>query len=264
MWRLQLLLQPSRRFSAFIAVGVREILGLDIGASEEEGFWTPFLRRLADRGLKGVELVTSDAHGGLQQAIATVLTGAGWQRCRVHFMCNVLAHVPKRDRSIVVAAIHTLFAQPNQEAAGQQLAQVVGAIEPRWPKAAEVVDRGENEVLTYMAFPPEHWSRIYSTNPLERLNREVYKLRSHLAAGSGHIGCPLDIHAPGQSTLRLAAIYIGEGGGVHDHRGLNLAGERGEAGFVRYVQLTEGSVEGVGRLVDIHSKDVVTPGHILE
>ncbi len=161
-----------------IAIGVREtgereILNLDIGASEEEAFWTPFLRGLADRGLKGVKLVTSDAHRGLQQAIATVLTGAAWQRCRVHFMRNVLAHVPKRDKSIVAAAIRTVFAQPNQEAARQQLVEVVRVMEPRWPKAAEVLERGENEVLTYMTFPPEHWSRVYSTNPLERLNREV-------------------------------------------------------------------------------------------
>jgi putative transposase len=161
-----------------IAIGVREtgereILSLDLGASEEEAFWTPFLRGLANRGLKGVQLVVSDAHRGLQQAIATVFTGASWQRCRVHFMRNVLSHVPKRDKSIVAAAIRTVFAQPNQEAARQQLAEVVRAMESRWLKAAEVLARGENEVLTYMTFPPEHWSRIYSTNPLERLNREV-------------------------------------------------------------------------------------------
>jgi transposase-like protein len=113
-----------------IAIGVREtgereILNLDIGASEEEASWTPFLGGLADQGLKGVNLVTSDAHRGLQQAIATVLTGAAWQRCRVHFMRNVLAHVPKRDKSIVAAAIRTVFAQPNQEAARQQLVEVV-------------------------------------------------------------------------------------------------------------------------------------------
>jgi transposase-like protein len=161
-----------------IAVGVREtgereILAIDIGASEEEAFWTAFLRGLVGRGLNGVQLVVSDAHEGLKGALATVLTGAVWQRCRVHFMRNVLAHVPKRDKSIVAAAIRTIFAQPSQEAARQQLAEVVRAMETRWPKAAEVLAAGEEDVLVYMTFPPEHWSRIYSTNPLERVNREV-------------------------------------------------------------------------------------------
>ncbi len=161
-----------------IAIGVqetgeREILAVDIGASEEEAFWTEFLRGLVARGLKGVQLVISDAHQGLKEAIATVLAGAAWQRCRVHFMRNVLAHVPRGDKSVVAVAIRTIFAQPNQEAARQQLAEVVQAMEPRWPKAAQVLSAGEDDVLTYMTFPPEHWTRIYSTNPLERLNREV-------------------------------------------------------------------------------------------
>jgi transposase-like protein len=153
--------------------GEREILAIDIGASEEEAFWTDFLRGLVERGLKGVQLVISDAHKGLRGAMNTVLTGTAWQRCRVHCMRNVLAHVPKRDKSIVAAAIRTIFAQPSQEAARQQLAEVVRAMEARWPKAAEVLVAAEDDVLTYMTFPPEHWSRIYSTNPLERVNREV-------------------------------------------------------------------------------------------
>jgi putative transposase len=161
-----------------IAIGVREsgereILAVDIGASEEEAFWTPFLRGLVARGLQGVQLVISDAHQGLKEAIASVLAGAAWQRCRVHFMRNVLAHVPRGDKSVVAVAIRTIFAQPNQEAARQQLAEVLRAMEARWPRAAEVLSAGEDDVLTYMSFPPEHWTRIYSTNPLERLNREV-------------------------------------------------------------------------------------------
>ncbi|MGD2253715.1 MAG: IS256 family transposase [Anaerolineales bacterium] len=161
-----------------IAIGVREtgereILAIDIGASEEEAFWTAFLRGLVERGLRGVQLVTSDSHKGLKGAMAAVLTGTTWQRCRVHCMRNVLAHVPKRDKSIVAAAIRTIFAQPSQEAARQQLAEVVKAMETRWPKAAEVLIAAEEDVLSYMTFPPEHWSRIYSTNPLERVNREV-------------------------------------------------------------------------------------------
>jgi transposase-like protein len=161
-----------------IAIGVRqtgerEILGVEIGASEEESFWKAFLRGLVERGLKGVELVISDAHQGLRQAIQAVLVGAAWQRCRVHYMRNVLAHVPKGDKSIVAAAIRTIFAQHNEEAARQQLGEVVEVMAPRWPRAAEVLAGGEEEVLTYMSFPGEHWTRIYSTNPLERLNKEI-------------------------------------------------------------------------------------------
>ena len=161
-----------------IAIGVREsgereILAVDVGASEDEAFWKAFLRRLVSRGLKGVKLVISDAHEGLKGAVAAVLAGTAWQRCRVHFMRNVLTHVRKADNSMVAAAIRTIFAQPDQEAARQQLTEVVAVMKPRWPKAAEVLANGEEEVLTYMTFPVEHWTRIYSTNPLERLNREV-------------------------------------------------------------------------------------------
>ena len=161
-----------------IAIGVREtgereILGFDLGASEEEAFWVEFLRGLVQRGLKGVQLVISDAHQGLKGAVEQVLAGASWQRCRVHFMRNVLAHVPKGDKAMVAAALRTVFAQPHRRAAGEQLAEVVRAMQPRWPKAAKVVAEAEEDILTYMAFPPEHWTRIYSTNPLERLNKEV-------------------------------------------------------------------------------------------
>jgi transposase-like protein len=161
-----------------IAIGVREtgdrdILGFAIGASEEQAFWLDFLRGLVRRGLKGVRLVTSDAHEGLKSALDQVLGGASWQRCRVHFMRNILAHVPKGDKSMVAAALRTIFAQPDREAAGQQLAEVVLAMRARWPKAAELLAEAEEDILAYMAFPPEHWTRIYSTNPLERLNKEI-------------------------------------------------------------------------------------------
>jgi transposase-like protein len=190
-----------------IAIGVREtgereILAIDIGASEEEAFWTAFLRRLVERGLKGVQLVISDAHKGLRAAMAAVLTGTAWQRCRVHCMRNVLAHVPKRDKSIVAAAIRTIFAQPSQGAARQQLAEVVKAMEARWPKAAEVLVAAEDDVLTYMTFPPEHWSRIYSTNPLERVNREV-KRRTNVVG----------IFPNADAVLRLVGSVLIE---VHD------------------------------------------------
>ncbi|NIV37556.1 MAG: IS256 family transposase [Anaerolineae bacterium] len=161
-----------------VAIGVREtgereILGLTLGASEEYAFWLDFLRSLSRRGLRGVQLVTSDAHEGLKAAIQRVLTGATWQRCRVHFMRNVLAHIPKGNKSMVAAALRTIFAQPDREAAGEQLAEVVKAMRDRWPKAADLVAAAEDDVLAYMSFPQEHWTRIYSTNPLERLNKEV-------------------------------------------------------------------------------------------
>jgi transposase-like protein len=153
--------------------GDREILGLALGQSEEYAFWLGFLRGLVRRGLKGVQLVVSDAHEGLKAAVEQALTGATWQRCRVHFMRNVLAHIPKGSKAVVAAALRTIFAQPDREAAGQQLREVAQAMHGRWPKGAEVVAAAEEDVLAYMAFPQEHWSRIYSTNPLERLNEEV-------------------------------------------------------------------------------------------
>jgi putative transposase len=161
-----------------IAIGVKEsgertILDLDIGGSEDSAFWSAFLRRLVQRGLRGVELAISDAHLGVKDAIHTVLTGATWQRCRVHTMRNILAHVPQRDKSMVVAAIRTIFAQPSQAEAKRQLAEVLTTLRGRWDKAAEVLEGAADDVLAYMAFPHEHWARIDSTNPLERLNREV-------------------------------------------------------------------------------------------
>lgn len=153
--------------------GDREILGISLGQSEEYAFWLDFLRGLVRRGLKGVQLVTSDAHEGLKAAVEQVLAGSTWQRCRVHFMRNVLAHIPKGSKSVVAAALRTIFAQPDRAAATQQLREVVKAMASRWPRGADVVARAEEEVLAYMAFPVEHWTRIYSTNPLERLNEEV-------------------------------------------------------------------------------------------
>lgn len=123
---------------------------------------TAFLRGLVRRGLKGVELVISDSNQGLRSAMAKLFTGIAWQRCRVHLMRNVLAHVPKGDKSMAAAAMGTIFPQHNQEAARQQLAKISQAMEPRWPKVAEVLTAGEDDVLTYMTFPPEHWTRIHS------------------------------------------------------------------------------------------------------
>lgn len=155
------------------ATGERDILGFDVGASEEEAFWKSFLRSLVQRGLKGVKMVISDAHEGLKAALSSVLAGACWQRCRVHFMRNVLAHIPHGDKALVAAAIRTLFAQPDQPAARLQLGYVAPTMQSRWPKAAEMLLTAEEDILAYMTFPRAHWTRIYSTNVLERLNKEV-------------------------------------------------------------------------------------------
>jgi transposase-like protein len=160
-----------------IAVGVngdgrREILGLAIGPSEAETFWTDFLRQLTRRGLRGVKLVISDAHVGLKAAIAKVLH-ASWQRCRVHFMRNVLAHAGKQGRRVVSAFIGTAFAQNDAEAARTQWRQVADQLRPRVPKLAAMMDEAEADVLAFMSFPPAHRPKLHSTNPIERLNGEI-------------------------------------------------------------------------------------------
>lgn len=161
-----------------IAVGVNEsgerrILGYDLGPSEDGAFWLEFLRSLVARGLKGVRLVISDSHEGLKNAIQAVLQGAAWQRCRVHFVRNVFAHVPKSAQQMVAASIKTVFIQQDQQSARVQLGHVAAGLEKRFPRAAEILLEAEEDVLAFMAFPSEHWRQIYSTNPLERLNKEV-------------------------------------------------------------------------------------------
>jgi len=155
------------------AEGEREVLGFALGASETEPFWREFLRSLGQRGLKGVQLVISDAHEGLKAAIAQVLHGASWQRCRVHFMRNILSQVPQKDKQLVAASIRVIFDQSDRKSACQQLKATYDAMLPRWPKAAEILINAEEEILTFMEFPLEHWKRISSNNVLERLNREV-------------------------------------------------------------------------------------------
>jgi len=164
--------------AAVVAVGVRttgdrEVLGFDLGPAETYEFWVTFLRSLVRRGLRGVRLVISDAHEGLRQAIAEVLQGAAWQRCRVHFMRNLLGYVPKQAQSMVAALVRTVFAQPDIEAAREQLGRVVASLGHRYPRAAALLSEAAEDVLAYMAFPREHWQKIHSTNPLERLMREI-------------------------------------------------------------------------------------------
>jgi putative transposase len=162
-----------------IAVGVngttgeREVLGLDVGPSEDGAFWTAFLRSLVARGLCGVRLVTSDAHRGLKGAIEGVLQGASWQRCRVHFMRNALCLVPKAAQQMVGATIRTVFAQPDAESAREQWRRVSDGFRHRFPRLSELMNEAEEDVLAYSAFPSEHWQKIWSNNPLERVNKEV-------------------------------------------------------------------------------------------
>jgi transposase-like protein len=152
--------------------GRREVLGISIGVSEAETFWTEFLRSLARRGLRGVKLVISDAHEGLKAAVAKVLH-ACWQRCRVHFMRNVLAYAGKQGRRVVAAFIGTAFVQDDAEAARTQWRQVADQLRPKVPKLAALMDDTETDVLAFMSFPKDHRLKIHSTNPLERLNGEI-------------------------------------------------------------------------------------------
>src|SRR5271165_616830 len=152
--------------------GRREILGIHIGASEAETFWLEFLRTLKRRGLAGVKLVISDAHEGIKAAVAKVFQ-ATWQRCRVHFMRNALAHAGKSGRRVVAAFIATAFAQDNAAAAKAQWRQVADQVRSKLPKLAALLDEAEEDVLAYMTFPKEHRTKLHSTNPLERVNGEV-------------------------------------------------------------------------------------------
>ena len=163
--------------AVIIAVGVnsdgrREVLGMEIGTSEAEPIWTEFLRKLTRRGLRGVKLVVSDAHEGIKAAVSKVLC-ATWQRCRVHFMRNAIAHAGKSGRRVVSAFIGTAFAQETAEAASTQWRAVADQIRPKVPKLASIMDEAEPDVLAYMSFPKEHRTKLHSTNPIERLNGEI-------------------------------------------------------------------------------------------
>jgi len=152
--------------------GRREVLGMDIAPSEAEPFWTEFLRKLARRGLRGVKLVVSDDHKGIKAAVAKVLH-ATWQRCRVHFMRNALAHAGRQGRRVVAAFIGTAFVQDDAEAARAQWRSVADQLRPKVPKLANLMNQAEADVLAFMSFPKDHRVKIHSTNPLERLNGEI-------------------------------------------------------------------------------------------
>ena len=160
-----------------VAVGVntegrREVLGIEVGPSESEAFWSEFLRGLTGRGLGGVKLVISDAHSGLKAAAAKAL-GATWQRCRVHFIRNALAHVPRKQHQMVAAVIRTAFVQEDQAQAKSQWRETAEKLRARFPKLGQVMDEAEDDVLAFMTFPKENWPQIASTNPLERVNKEI-------------------------------------------------------------------------------------------
>lgn len=164
--------------ATLVAVGVsedgqREVLGLDVASSEDGAGWLSFLRSLKARGLKGVELVISDAHPGLKDAIASVLTGATWQRCRTHFMRNLLVQVPKPAQSLVATLVRGVFAQHDAEAVRAQYERVLEQLKARFPKAAALLRDAREELLAFTHFPKEHWRQIWSNNPQERLNREI-------------------------------------------------------------------------------------------
>jgi len=163
--------------AVIVAVGVnqegrREILGLACGPAETEAFWTEFLRQLAARGLSGVRLVISDAHQGLKNAAGKIL-GATWQRCRVHFMRNALAQVPKKHHAMVATVIRTVFVQETAEEAKNQWRETSERLRERFPKLGLLMDEAEHDVLAFTGFPKEHWKQVASTNPIERVNKEI-------------------------------------------------------------------------------------------
>ncbi len=184
------------------ADGNREVLGVAVGDSEDATFWTAFLRQLRARGLAGVRLVISDAHQGLRSAIERVMIGAAWQRCRVHFLRNVLAKVPRASAEMVAAAIRTVFAQPDAAAVADQLGSIAAKLGRQFPAVESMLKEAAVDICAFAAFPPAHWKKIWSTNPLERVNKEI-KRRTNVVG----------IFPNEAAVLRLAGSVLLE---VHD------------------------------------------------
>lgn len=183
LW-LDALVQKSRESGRIVnvatltAIGVnadghREVLGVDVFTSEDGAGWLEFLRSLKARGLAGVALVTSDAHPGLKDALDATFPGACWQRCRTHFMRNLLCRVPKASQDLVATVVRSIFAQPDADSVRTQHDHVVDQLDAKFPEAARLLAQAEDEILAFTAFPKEHWRQIWSNNPLERLNREI-------------------------------------------------------------------------------------------
>jgi len=153
--------------------GGREVLGCAVGDSEDAGFWTEFLRSLRSRGLKGVRLVISDQHLGLKAAVEAVMLGSAWQRCRVHFMRNVLVRVQRSNTHMVIAAIQTIFAQPDAQSVREQFQRITATFQDQFAEVAAMLEGAKEDLLAFSAFPESHWRKIWSTNPLERVHREI-------------------------------------------------------------------------------------------
>jgi putative transposase len=215
------------------ADGHREVLGFDVGDSEDGAFWTAFLRSLKARGLGGVQLVISDAHAGLKVAISSVLLGAAWQRCRVHFLRNVLAQVPKGSAEMVAATIRTIFAQPGPVQVREQLEVIAGMLGRQFPKVEAMLHEAADDITAFASFPLSHWKKIWSTNPLERLNKEI-KRRTDVVG----------VFPNPEALLRLAGAVLVE---AHDEW---QVGER------RY--LSEGSMALLANAAG-NPKEVATP-----
>ena len=181
------------------ADGNREVLDLDVGDTEDEVFWTQFLRRLRKRGLHGVVLVISDAHSGLTTSIRKTMAGVSWQRCRVHFMRNLLSLVPRGHAEMVAATVRTIFAQPDPASTRDQLRLVADMLRDRHPAVSDLLLDAEADVTAYAAFPQPHWKKIWSTNPLERLMREI-KRRADVVG----------IFPDDQSIIRLVGSVLAE------------------------------------------------------
>jgi putative transposase len=168
------------------ADGGREVLGCEVGDSEDGALWTAFLRSLRARGLAGVQLVVSDAHTGLKQAISAVLAGACWQRCRVHFLRNALARVPKASAEMVAVTIRTIFAQLTPAEVADQVDKVATTLQPRFPAVAALLTEAKEDLTAFRHFPVAHWRKLWSTNPLERLHKSAWNGRLRSASLVGH------------------------------------------------------------------------------
>jgi putative transposase len=184
------------------ADGRREVLGFDVGNSESGAFWTGFLRALTARGLHGVQLVISDAHTGLKTAVGSILLGASWQRCRVHFLRNLLAQVPKASAEMVAAAVRTIFAQPDAPSVRAQLDVIAGMLGRQFPKVEIMLRDAVDDITAFADFPTTHWKKIWSTNPLERVNKEI-KRRTDVVG----------VFPNQAALLRLAGAVLSE---IHD------------------------------------------------
>jgi transposase-like protein len=179
--------------------GEREVIGATVTDGEMESAWREFLEHLVQRGLRGVMLVISDAHLGLKGAVRKVLVGAAWQRCTVHFLRNVLSRVPRNAQGVVGGAIKSIFKQPTLKEAREAVGKALATLQKRFPGVASLLREGEEDVLAFMAFPEKHWRQIHSTNPLERLNREIRR-RTDV------VGIFPTVH----SVLRLTVMLLAE------------------------------------------------------